>query len=605
MENVNGPTAPLARFDDLTAGGRSVLFENPCGEVKAGAAEEVVAAIGRVEAAVARGLHAAGFIAYEAAPAFDPAMAVHPPDPALPLVWFGLFRGRRECEPLGGLGGGSEAPPVGPWNAPWSASEYRRRVRTIRHRIEAGETYQVNLTFPLTASYPGDEAPLYAAVCRAQRAAYGALLRGSFGSVISASPELFFRWRGESLEMRPMKGTRPRGRWSAEDHELARELAASSKERAENLMIVDLLRNDVGRVAEFGSVVVPDLFRVEKYPTVQQLTSTVAARTRPGTSLTDVLRALFPSGSVTGAPKIQTMRIIRELEQGPRGVYTGAVGFVSPGEAVFNVPIRTLVRTGGGTIALGVGSGITYDSNEDAELAECMQKARFVHARMPDVELLETMRHDPGSGFHRLEAHLARVRRSADYFGCPVDLPRVRRELDRAVSAFRSGRRIRADSPTNGGDPGSGEALKVRLIVRITGDIFVECAPIGSRATVLRVRVAAEPVDSRNPFLFHKTTARDMYKKRLADSPGYDDVLLVNEREELTEFTRGNLIVESDGHCFTPPVESGLLPGIEREARIAAGELEERVLTVADLATADAVYFINSVRGRIPVAVVS
>jgi para-aminobenzoate synthetase/4-amino-4-deoxychorismate lyase len=601
MEDVNGSTSPLARFDDLTAGGRSMRFEEPCGEVIARAPEQVIPAVERVEAAAARGLHAAGFIAYEAAPAFDQAMAVHAPDPALPLVWFGLFGRRRECDPLEALGGASQAPAVGPWNAPWSAAEYRQRVQTIRRRIEAGETYQVNLTFPLTASYTGDEASLYAAVCRAQRAAYGALLRGSFGSIVSASPELFFRWRGDSLEMRPMKGTRPRGRWSAEDDELARELVASSKERAENLMIVDLLRNDVGRVAEFGSVVVPDLFMVEKYPTVQQMTSTVTARTRPGTSLADVLRALFPSGSVTGAPKVQTMRIIRELEQGPRGVYTGAIGFVSPGEAVFNVPIRTLKTSGAGTITIGVGSGITYDSNEEAELAECMQKASFVHVRSPEIELLETMRHDARGGFHRLESHLARLRRSAEYFGCPVDLSRVMRELDHAVCVFRSGQPAHDDEES----VSTPEALKVRLRVHTTGEVLVQCEPIGTRAAVLRVRIAADPVDSRDPLLYHKTTAREMYDERLADHPGYDDVLLANEREELTEFTSGNLVVEAEGRCFTPPVESGLLPGVEREARIAAGELEERVLTIADLAAADAVYFINSVRGRIPVAVES
>jgi para-aminobenzoate synthetase/4-amino-4-deoxychorismate lyase len=583
-----------ARFDSLAAHGRSVAFTDPRGESSASRVEQVIPALREVEAAVSAGLHAAGFIAYEAAPAFDAALSAHPGRSDLPLVWFGFYAHRVEAGPPGTGSPPSSGPPsaVGRWTPSISPAQHARRVEVVRELIAAGDTYQVNLTFQLSAGFDGDPAALYAAVCRTQRAAYCAHLRGPFGSIISASPELFFRWAGRELEMRPMKGTRPRGRWPEEDQALARELVASTKDRAENLMIVDLLRNDAGRVAEPGSVSVPELFRLERYPTVHQLTSTVRGRTRPETTLTDLIRAVFPSGSVTGAPKVRTMQIIRELEDGPRGVYTGAIGFVSPGEAVFNVPIRTLLLNGAGALEMGVGSGITADSNAAAELAECMQKAAFVHERAHPVELLETMRHDPGTGFHLLDGHLRRLVSSADYFGYPVDPARVREALRAAV---------RSASPLPGG--ASGSPLRVRLLLGPAGDLKVECSPLVPRPSTLRARIARSPVDTRDRYLYHKTTAREVHESRLASAPGFDEVLLVNERGELTEFTTGNLVIVLDGTAVTPPVTSGLLPGVARAGLIEAGELIERVLTPGDLAGAEAVYLVSSVRNRIPVQV--
>lgn len=602
------PTAARggARFDALSPGGASFVFHEPRGEVIAAGLDEVVPALERVQHAVEAGLHAAGFVAYEAAPALEPALSTHPPRPDLPLVWFGLYGRRDPVAPLAGIashGGGPEI--VGDWAPSVRAPEYARRVEVVRERIAAGDTYQVNLTFALRAPFNGDAGGLYEQLCRSQRAGYCAWLRGPFGSILSASPELFFRWTGRDLEMRPMKGTRPRGRWTAEDDALAHDLLTSAKERAENLMIVDLLRNDAGRVAEFGTVEVSDLFRVERYPTVLQLTSTVRARTREGTTLLDLLRAIFPSGSVTGAPKVSTMRIIRDLEDRPRGVYTGAIGFVSPGEAVFNVPIRTLLLGSGG-LEMGVGSGITYDSLAEAEHAECMQKAAFVRQRADPGDLLETMRFDRATGFHRLDAHLRRLAGSARYFGYSMDPERIREALRAAVAGAGG---VAGGIEAEGG-PAHGEAgtaapttprpFRVRLIVRPDGEPTVEAEPLWPRSRI-RARLAAEPVRSSDTQLYHKTTAREPYERRLAAHPGYDEVLLVNERGEPTEFTTGNLLVVLGGRAFTPPVACGLLPGVEREALLASGEAVERVLNVADLARAEAVYLINSVRDRLPV----
>jgi para-aminobenzoate synthetase/4-amino-4-deoxychorismate lyase len=585
------PAEPvLARFDSLdpARGPRSFRLAGHRETLVARTVAEVRPVLRRVEDAVGQGLHAAGFLAYEAAPAFDPALVVHSPDPRLPLAWFALFESREEVPALDGVP--DEPFELGEWSPSLSEAEYAARVAAIHELIAAGDTYQVNFTLRLAASFAGSEAGLYGALCRAQRSAYGALLRLGDVSVVSASPELFFRWAGGELELRPMKGTRPRGRWEEEDDALAAELVASPKERAENLMIVDLLRNDAGRVSEWGSVRVPRLFEVERYETVHQLTSTVRSRTLPGTGLVDVLRALFPCGSVTGAPKVRTMQVIRELEQGPRGVYTGAVGFVSPGEAVFSVGIRTLlVDHVRGTAELGVGSGITFDADAAAEYRECLDKARFAshQSTAADFELLETLLHEPGAGFFLLDGHLARMASSARYFGFRWDEPRVRAALADSVS-----------------DPADGP-LRVRCLLSRGGEVRVETTPLApSPEAPARVAFSARPVDSRDPFLFHKTTRREVYTTRAAERPDCDDVLLVNERGEVTESTLANVVARIGGALWTPPREAGLLAGVFRRHLLDTGEIRERPLRPEDLAAADEVWLVNSVRRWWPAVLV-
>ncbi len=571
--------APLARFDSLdpSRGARSIRFSGHRETVVARRISDVVPLLHRVEEAVSQGLHAAGYLAYEAAPAFDPALSTRPPDPRLPLAWFALYGEREEIPALEGVP--DEPFSLGGWRPSLREEEYADRVADILALIEAGDTYQVNFTLRLDAPFAGSDLGLYGALCRGQRSAYCALLRLGGLSVVSASPELFFRWSGDDLELRPMKGTRPRGRWEEEDAALAAELVASPKERAENLMIVDLLRNDAGRVSEWGSVHVPRLFEAERYETVHQLTSTVRSRTLPGTTLTDVLRALFPCGSVTGAPKVRTMQIIRDLEDGPRGVYTGAVGFVSSGEAVFSVAIRTLLVDGErGEAVLGVGSGITHDSRAAAEYRECLDKARFASHPPTEFGLLETLLFEPGDGYFLLDGHLSRMAASARRFG-------FRWEEADAMEALRAAAGGSVAGP-----------LRVRLLLDREGRVRAESAPLVAAAEPARVAFSSRPVASSDPFLYHKTTRREVYATRAAEHPDCDDVILVNERGEVTESTVANVVARIGGVFWTPPREAGLLPGVFRRHLLESGEVRERTLLPEDLRRADAVYLVNSVR---------
>jgi para-aminobenzoate synthetase/4-amino-4-deoxychorismate lyase len=570
-----------ARFDALgsSGAGRSFVFRELRRVVTAARVEDVVPALREVEAAVAGGMHAAGFVAYEAAPAFDPALAVRPADPTLPLLRFGLFPRREEAPPLPAAGDG--AFDLGAWTPSVSADAYREAVERIRGLIAAGDTYQVNHTFRLRAPFRGDPAALYARLCQAQRSDFCALLRFDGTAIVSASPELFFRWADGALELRPMKGTRPRGRWPAEDDALAAELLASPKERAENVMIVDLLRNDAGRVAEFGSVRVERLFDVERYETVHQLTSTIRAQTRPEVGLPELFAALFPCGSVTGAPKVRTSEIIAALECSPRGAYCGAIGFASPGEAVFSVGIRTLrIDEAAGTAELGVGSGVTHDSRADDEYRECLAKAEFARRAPHDVRLLETLLWDPADGFWLLNPHLWRLDASARYLGFALDEREIRDALDRAVSTADRSRRLR-----------------VRLLVSRDGTAEAQAAALVPSPEPVRVAFSPVAVDAREPLLYHKTTRRDVYEQAAAARPDADDVLLLNERGEVTESTIANVVAEIGGVRWTPPQEAGLLPGVLRGVLLSHGEIRERTLTPDDLRAADALWLINSVRG--------
>lgn len=604
-----------ARFDALgsTGAGRSFVFRDLRRVVQASRVGDVVPALREVQAAVAGGLHAAGFVAYEAAPAFDPALAVRDADPSLPLLRFGLFARREEAAPLPPAD--EAAYDLGAWERSVSVAAYRAAVERIRGLIAAGDTYQVNHTFRLRAPFRGDPAALYARLCRAQRSDFCALLRFGGTSVVSASPELFFRWRDGELELKPMKGTRPRGRWPAEDDALAAELLASPKERAENVMIVDLLRNDAGRVSDFGSVHVSRLFEVERYETVHQLTSTIRARTRPEVGLPELFGALFPCGSVTGAPKVRTSEIIADLECSPRGVYCGAIGFASPGEAVFSVGIRTLrIDERAGTAELGVGSGVTYDSDAGAEYRECLAKAEFARRAPNDFALLETLLWEPADGFFLLDGHLRRLESSARYFGIPFDEAAVRQVLADSVRSPSGsgdedggtaeegigGTAGDADGGISGDDNSGGSEdtsrpKRVRLLAGLDG-ISATVADLDASPEPVRVAFAGERVDSREPLLYHKTTRREVYERATASRPDADDVLLLNERGEVTESTIANVVAEIDGVRWTPPLDAGLLPGVFRAALLSFGEIRERTLTPDDLRAADGIWLINSVR---------
>lgn len=545
-------------------------------------AGEVPAVLQAAERAVERNKWVAGFVSYEAAPAFDRSLTVR--DVAgsrvegLPLAWFAVYDGREPTSPHTGRY------ELGPWTPTTDEARHHAAVAEIRSHIRQGRTYQVNHTFRLEAPFSGDAAALYTDLASSQTCGYGSYIDAGRWAVASASPELFFEWRHDRIVSKPMKGTIGRGTTLSDDEERRRRLFASEKNRAENLMITDMVRNDLGRASRIGSIRVPELFSIEKYDTVWQMTSTVTGRPHPGTGLVDVFGALFPSASITGAPKVSTMEIISQLETTPRGVYCGTVGFGGPGptgpEWAFNVAIRTVLIDRDERLAIyGTGGGITYDSTPGDEYAEALLKTQVLERRSADLELIETMRWDPGSGFYELARHLSRLSDSAWYFDVPLDPAEVRAALDRA---------------TRGAELG----LKVRLLVDRTGWITVETEPLQPPVSApLSLAIDTVQVDPLDPLLHHKTTNRSVYEEAAERFPQADDVVLVNQAGYITETTIGNLAVLIDGIWVTPPTRDGLLAGVRRASMLAAGDLIERSVTVEELRSARGIARLNAVRG--------
>jgi para-aminobenzoate synthetase / 4-amino-4-deoxychorismate lyase len=579
-----------ARFDDLTGASPSFRLVEPVGVLEATRAGEVVGTIEAAEAAAGRGLWVAGFVAYEAAPGLDPDLVVRPRDvedpfAALPLAWFAMFERAEETTlPLprdDGVGAAAE----GTWVPTTPRDRYESSVDRIRELIAAGETYQVNHTMRLRSRVDGDPRGLYRDLCYAQRGAFSAYLDLGRYRILSASPELFFELRDGAIVTRPMKGTAPRGRWPEEDRAVAERLLASAKDRAENAMIVDLLRNDLGRISRTGSVTWADVFRAERYETVWQLTTTVSSTLGQGVDLAGVFRGLFPSGSVTGAPKVRTMQIISELEHSPRGVYCGAVGYLAPAgsghpDARFNVAIRTVaVDTHSGTAEYGVGGGITWDSDAEAEFEEAVTKARVLTSHRPRFELLETMRHDLTEGVRHLDLHLRRLSESANYFGFRYDETEVRGAIEKAVASVPS------------------TPCRVRLSLTRDGTTRVVCTPLASGPDVVRLALDDVPQDPLDVFLFHKTSRRQRYEEARERHPNADDVVMVNDRGEVTESTIANLAVRIGGEWATPPIDAGLLPGIGRAVALEDGSLTEAPITIEDLRSAEELALVSDARG--------
>jgi len=575
-------TRPLALFESFRPGaeGRSFRFEGLERVLMAATPDEVLPLLAEVERAVAQGRHAAGFVSYEAAPGLDPALPTHSGG-TLPLAWFGLFTDRVPVQP-GATAVAGNCRLLHP-STSWDESSYQAAFATTKGYITAGDSYQVNLTMHQHFPFAGEPFTLYRQLCAAQPAPFCAWLEVGDIAIASASPELFFARSGQSIVMRPMKGTAPRGGDATEDQRLAEQLANSPKERAENLMIVDLVRSDLGRVAVTGSVAVPALFAVESYPTLHQMTSTVTANLRAGVSLGELMCALFPCGSVTGAPKRRSMEIIRELERGPRGLYCGAIGFVSPREEmVFSVAIRTAtldLRRGIGE--LGIGSGVTADAEATAEYRECLGKAVFLTSQAEDLRLIETLRWDAGRGYILLEQHLRRLAASAEALGFACAPDELRRQLQAAVS-----------SP--------GNRLKVRLLLAPDGSATIDTEPLiapCAAAVPARVALAKTRIDPREPLLSHKTTWRPWYADVLERHPGCLDVLFCNVHDEVTEGTIHNLVVEKNGRLVTPPLRCGLLPGTLRGELLQRGIVTEEVILREELLAASRLWLINSVRG--------
>jgi para-aminobenzoate synthetase/4-amino-4-deoxychorismate lyase len=586
---------PYVLLDDsLTPGGRSLLFQNPEEVIAVSDPTEVEQALASVSEGLSRGLHAAGFFGYEFGYCLEPKLrALLPKEQQQPLFYIGLFRApvpfndEATLDWLDGHGGGERAT-VSNLRLSWTRERYGEAFRAVKDYIAAGDVYQINLTQKFFFDFEGDPVALYAALRRKQRVAYGGFINTPKFSVLSLSPELFFRREGQHLSTRPMKGTAPRGRTPREDARLKTWLEMDEKQRAENLMIVDLLRNDLGRVSRIGSVEVTDLFSVETYRSVHQMTSGICSELRSDMGLADMLRALFPCGSVTGAPKVRAMEIIRELEGGPRGVYCGAIGHIQPsGDCQFNVAIRTVVLDGTHG-EMGIGGGIVADSKEESEYEECLLKARFLTKPDAPFELIETLRYERSGGYHLLERHLARLQASAHHFGYPCTRDAALKALDTEAASITA------------------NVALVRLLLAEDGEITVSSREIElpTKNTVWRFVISDKRLDEKDPLFYHKTTRRQLYDEEMERQKaltGCDEVVFLNTRGELTEGTRSTLFLEKGGRLFTPALSCGLLPGTLREELLdlPRAAASEAVLTPADLLRADRVFLGNSVRGLV------
>ncbi len=615
---------PECPADSLTR-----LFTAPLRVVVANGSAELPSLFAEIESAVAAGLFAAGFFTYESGNCFEPTAAMRPSRPGQPQAWFGiydhpwLFDHRTgaflDGDPPGlaqlSAGAAAEEPATElPLDTTFGLTEpqYAERIAAIHELIRAGDIYQLNFTVPLRVHAAGSPAALYRRLRSLQPVPYGAFLHWEPNRrILSFSPELFFRLEDHRLEdqgatrritTRPMKGTAPRGRTTREDRELAEWLRNDPKNRSENVMIVDLLRNDLGRLCTFGSVCAENLFAVERYPTLWQMTSTVTGELRPEVNFHQIFRALFPCGSITGAPKVRAMQLLAKIEDQPRGVYTGAIGFFSKEQTVFNVAIRTLELDGqsgeldGECGTMGVGSGIVIDSNPAEEFRECLLKAEFL-TRSPNsfpnsFSLIETLLWH--CGYPLIELHLDRLEDSAHYFGFLCDRAEAKAALLAYAATF-----------------GDQQPRKVRFLLNREGNLQIADEPL-SASTIptgvqpVRVCIAFQRTDPRDPMLFHKTTHRPLYAKALqaATQAGFDDVLFLNSRGEVTEGAIHNIFVERDGCWFTPPIECGLLAGVHRRHILETQpNAEERVLYFEDLRQADAVYLSNAVRGLRTVAI--
>ena len=543
------------------------------------AIEELRPVLAAVEAASHAGRWCVGYLRYEAAAAFDPAFAVHAADG--PLAWFGVHDAPvpwPDAPP-------ATSPPVTsvPWRSSLSRADFDTGMGAIQHAIAEGALYQLNYTAPLHTRFEGDARAWFDALRQAQPDGYTAFIDTDEEQVLSVSPELFFDWQGDRILSRPMKGTAPRGATSGEDAAIAQRLRTVPKERAENVMIVDLIRNDLSRVAQPFSVRVPRLFHTEALPTVWQMTSDVEAQVREGTTLVDVFDALFPCGSVTGAPKVSAMRMIHALEPEARGVYCGAIGVIRPGgHATFNVPIRT-VTLRGLDARCGIGSGITADATADAEWDEWRHKRAFLgeanNAPSPAFDLLETLALTDGE-LRDAAAHLARLATAAAHFGRPWDAASVTACLDRLKAQHAAG------------------TWRVRLLLNAQGTPRAEAFAMEAPPARVTLQLAATAFDeAHSEFTRFKTTHRAHYDAFAPTEPGVFDTLLWNRDGEITECTRGNIALLLDGRWVTPPLRCGLLGGIGRANRLRDGQLVEAIVRVDDLPRVQALAFVNSLRG--------
>jgi len=597
--------APFVLLDDARSEDASParLYRNPREVVVARRPAEVGPALERIAALAQEGLALAGWLAYEAGLALEPRvepLAAARTGAGGPLVWFGAFDGWGEIAAedvpawLAANAGPGPAPRIGPLEPQLTPGGYAAAFARLGEAIRAGDIYQANLTFPLAGTFAGDPLALYAAIRPHAAAGYGGIVFDGARWLLSFSPELFVALHGGAVTAKPMKGTRPRGGNPAEDAQLAADLAASVKDRAENLMIVDLMRNDLSRVSQAGSVRVERAFAVESYPTVHQMTTTVRARLRDGRDVAELVRAIFPCGSITGAPKIRAMELIDAVERDARGAYCGAIGRINPAprhggrngpsDAAFNVAIRTLrLAPETGRARMGVGSAIVADSDAMGEWRECVVKGGFVgRSAASQADLIETMRFDPAEGIPLIELHLERMKASAAELGFAFD----RHALRNAIQALC----FDLDAPA-----------RLRVLASRSGTHAIEAAPLPqSLPAPARVALLPRPVAAGDWRLRHKTSDRGFYEQALtvARAAGADEAVFVDEAGRVTEGSFTSLFVERDGKLLTPRESLGLLPGVLRRSLLDAGRAAEAELTIGDLTGGFLIG--NALRGLLP-----
>ncbi len=553
--------------------GKWLLFEKPLSIIETYETHQVYECLVELQKNLDNGYFGAGFLTYESSSAFESEIPIH--SSRFPKIWFAIFKKPQEVILSENF---DYSFPVLNWMPQISNEDYHRNVSIIKNYIARGDTYQVNYTFDLRSEFKGSPFNFFRYVVLHHPSPYAAFIDTGSYSFCSFSPELFFSLDNNNIRCKPMKGTAPRGISTTEDQRRASRLFSSAKNRAENVMIVDMIRNDLGKISRTGTVNVSNLFQIEKYKTVFQMTSTVEAET--DCSIPQIFQALFPCASITGAPKIRTAQIINELEKRARGIYCGSIGYVTPEKrALFNVAIRTaIIDYCSSSITYSVGSGIVWDSHSKDEFHECLSKAKIIRNGFSDFQLIESLLHTPGEGYFLFEAHISRGMNSCRYFGFKI----VESSLIQFLMTLKE---TLPDYP-----------VKVRCVMHKNGHIESSITPVIPAEEPIPVTIARSPIHSSNIFLYHKTTRRQIYEEALKSSSGGTDVIFWNENGYLTEATSANIVILKNGRYLTPDVSCGLLAGTFRYHLLKEKIIEEARLKISDLFDCEKVFRINSVR---------